>query len=415
MSENTTSPPPAKAPPLFTLDLGDNGGHLAPTSYEELTGWIQTEQNFWSWVQQNHYGSHENPQREGFSRLAEALNAAQQALHHVQSNAQHSQNQLEYSRDRLQQAFLNLKLPHSSTPLAKRVQAYRQETSDRAASYFLAVHMVAGNGQQQQFQAQDFAAWRGMFDALMERFQLVQLAAKGRKAAAEQSFEQLRVKAEALLGDKTSAYDALHRDYNELANGIKAAADRQQTDFDTAQTQRGDDFQKLVDDHKQEMESLRRTYEEAISLRAPVLYWEGKRDSHATQAKWTGGLSFAGIAGVAAGLSWMVHDLLQPAGSGTAPETWRLALLAMVGVFAVWGLRLIVRMFLSHLHLATDAAERVVMTQTYLSLLDGKHLPDNEDRKLILQALFRPTSDGIVKDEGVPFSLAEALTRSGKP
>ncbi len=81
----------------------------------------------------------------------------------------------------------------------------------------------------------------------------------------------------------------------------------------------------------------------------------------------------------------------------------------------MWGIRLIVRMFLSHLHLATDAAERVVMTQTYLSLLDGKHLPNDEDRKLILQALFRPTSDGIVKDEGVPFSLAEALTRSGKP
>ncbi len=144
-------------------------------------------------------------------------------------------------------------------------------------------------------------------------------------------------------------------------------------------------------------------------------YWEGKRQTHATQAKWTGGISFAAILGAAVGLGWMIHDLIRPTATGAAPETWRLALLVMVGVFTVWGIRLIVRMFLSHLHLATDAAERVVMTQTYLSLLDGKHLPNDEDRKLILQALFRPTSDGIVKDEGVPFSLAEALTRSGKP
>lgn len=55
MTENTTSPPPAKALPLFTLDLADNGGHLAPTSYKELTRWIQTKQNCWSWVQQRHY------------------------------------------------------------------------------------------------------------------------------------------------------------------------------------------------------------------------------------------------------------------------------------------------------------------------------------------------------------------------
>lgn len=415
MSENTTSPPPAKAPPLFTLDLGDNGGHLAPTSYEELTGWIQTEQNFWSWVQQSHYGSHENPQREGFSRLAEALNAAQQALHHVQSNAQHSQNQLEYSRDRLQQAFLNLKLPHSSTPLAKRVQAYRQETSDRAASYFLAVHMVAGNGQQQQFQAQDFAAWRGMFDALMERFQLVQLAAKGRKAAAEQSLDQLRAKAETLLGEKTAAFDELHREYQQLADGIRTRAEEQKDAFQTSQGTRSTEFESLTRAHKEEMEKLRKKLLEDLALRAPVEYWRGKRKGHFTWAWVTGIASFAGIGGAALGLGWQIHALLNETPVNTVPETWRLAVLALVGVFSVWALRLVVRMFLSHLHLLTDAAERVVMVQTYLSLLEGDHLTSKEDRQLILQALFRPASDGIVKDEGVPFSLAEALTRSGKP
>lgn len=50
MSEIAT-PPPAKAPPLFTLDLGDNGGRLAPTDHAELIRWIQVEQNFWIWIQ----------------------------------------------------------------------------------------------------------------------------------------------------------------------------------------------------------------------------------------------------------------------------------------------------------------------------------------------------------------------------
>ena len=128
----------------------------------------------------------------------------------------------------------------------------------------------------------------------------------------------------------------------------------------------------------------------------------------------TGVLSFGGIATAAGVLGWLIHDLLRTATPGTPPETWRLAILVLISVFAVWGVRLVVRMFLSHLHLSTDAAERVVMVRTYLSLLEGDRLASKEDRQLILQALFRPATDGIVKDEGIPFSLAEVLTRQGK-
>lgn len=416
MSENTTSPPAAKAPPLFTLDLGENGGHLAPTSYEELTRWIQTEQNFWSWTQQNHHSGHENPQREGFSRLAEALSAAQQAQQHIQNNPQHTQNQLEFSRNRLQQAFLSIKLPHSSTPLAKRVAAYRKDAGDRAASYFLAVQMVAGNGQQQhQFQAQDFAAWRGMFDALIERFQLPQSTAKGRKAAAEQSLDQLRAKAETLLGEKTAAFDELHREYQQLAESIRTRAEAQTDAFQSSQGTRSTEFESLTQAHQEAMEGLRKTFRVELALRAPAEYWSKKRKGHFTWAWVTGVASFVGIGGATFGLGWQIYALLNKTPVNTLPETWRLAVLALVGVFTVWALRLVVRMFLSHLHLLTDAGERVVMVQTYLSLLEGDHLTSKEDRQLILQALFRPASDGIVKDEGVPFSLAEALTRISKP
>ncbi len=414
MSENTTSPPPAKAPPLFTLDLGDNVGHLAPTSYEELTRWIQTEQNFWSWIQQRHYGGHENPQREAMSRLAEALSAAQQSQQHVQSNAQHSKQQLEVCRDRLQQAFMHHRLPHSSTPLAKRVEAYRKDASDQAASYFLSVNMATGSGQH-QIQAQDLTAWRGLFDGLMERFQVPQSAAKGRKAAAEQSLDQLRAKVETLLGEKAAVFDELHREYQQLTDGIRARTEEQKDAFETSQGTRSSEFEALTQAHQEAMEGLRKTFREELALRAPAEYWGKKRKGHFIWAWVTGITSFAGIASAAFGLGWQIHALLNKTPVNTVPETWRLAVLALVSVFTVWALRLVVRMFLSHLHLLTDAGERVVMVQTYLSLLEGDHLTSKEDRQLILQALFRPASDGIVKDEGVPFSLAEALTRSGKP
>jgi hypothetical protein len=170
-----------------------------------------------------------------------------------------------------------------------------------------------------------------------------------------------------------------------------------------------------VTEHKEEMEQLRKTFREEIALRAPADYWETKRKDHQLMGRITGGLSFAAIAGSAVGLGFFVHDLLSNTLPGVAPESWKVAMLVLVGLFTVWGIRLVVRMFLSNLHLATDAAERVVMVRTYLSLLEGDRLSGGEDRQLILQALFRPASDGIVKDEGLPISAFEFLTRQPKP
>lgn len=413
LSEIAT-PPPAKAAPLFTLDLGDNGGRLAPTDHAEFIRWIQMEQNFWIWIQQNNFGNHESLQREALGQINEALNCAQQSQQHIQSNPQHSQQQLDVSRDRIQQAFLQRKLPHSSTPLAKRVDAYRKEAGEQAASYFLAVWMIPATSRG-AIQAAEFVAWRGVFEGLLERFQMPQAVAKGKKAAAEQSLDQLRAKTEQLLGEKTEAYDALHREYQSLAESIRLAAATQSSGFESAQGQRQSDFDQLKADHEKAMEALRKTFREELALRAPAEYWKTKRDGHHKWAWVTGGVSFSAIGGAAVGLGWQVHDLLVKTPAGAVPDTWRLAVLALIGVFTVWALRLVVRMFLSHLHLLTDGGERVVMVQTYLSLLEGDHLTSKEDRQLILQALFRPAADGIVKDEGIPFSLAEALTRSGKP
>lgn len=418
MSEITT-PPPAKAPPLFALDLNENGGHLAPTNHNELIRWIQTEQDFWNWLQKRHYGNHENFQREALTQISEALNAAQQSLQHSQSNPPQfkqellSQQELDISLDRIQQAFQQRKLPHSSTPMAKRVEAYRKDAGDQAASYFLAVSMSSAN-RQPQLQPTEFAAWRGLVEGLQERFQIPQTATEGKNAAADQSFEQLRTKAEHLLGEKTEVYEALHRNYQTLAESIRSAAGDQAAGFETAQGLRQSEFDRLKASHEQAMEALRKTFREELALRAPAEYWKEKLKGHRLWAWVSGGLSFLGIGCAAAVLSLQIHELLNKTPVNTAPETWRLAVLALVGVFTVWALRLVVRMFLSHLHLLTDASERVVMVQTYLSLLEGEHLDSKEDRQLILQALFRPAADGIVKDEGIPFSLAEVLTRSGK-
>lgn len=411
MTENTESPVPPPEP-LFTLDLGENGGQFAPTSLNQINTWIQAEQAFWSWINR-HNGEHNQGIKQTLNQLNNALNLANQALQYKDSNPQHYRQQVVAIQSTLQDVFVQRKLPHSSAPLAKRIEAYRKDAGDAAASVFASVFMPP---QQQgyNFQTQELMAWRGLVEGLIERFGLTTAPQKGRKQAAEQAFEQLRVKAEVLLGEKTTTYDALHRDYSALAENIRTAAGEQTTQFNTAQAQRESDFEKLLKEHKEEMENLRKTFREEIALRSPVDYWDTKRVGHERMTRILGGISFGAIAVAAVGLGFFIHDLLGKTPQAQAPESWRLAMLVLVGVFTVWGVRLLVRMFLSHLHLSTDAAERVVMVRTYLSLLEGGRLSGDEDRQLILQALFRPATDGIVKDEGLPPSVFEFLTRQSK-
>jgi len=412
MMSEPEAPPTPKPEPLFTLDLLGNGGVLQPTTIDEASAWIQQEQAFWSWLTNRHYGNHDQRLQHAIGQLHEALNLGGRSRQYADAQPQQFAADIAEMRARLESAYIRWKLPHSSTPLAQRIEAHRQEAGDQSASFFAAVFIPPDQGH--HFQPQELSGWRGVVEALVDRFQLGSAPQKGRKQAAEQSFEQLRTRTESLLGEKSAAYDALHREYASLAEVIRSREESQTSTFDAAQIKRDGDFETLLNGHKQAMENLRKTFREEIALRAPADYWETKRKSHLRMSWVTGTLSFAGIGAAAGGLVWLIHDLVSGTPVGAQPDAWRIAMVVLVGVFALWGARLIVRMFLSHLHLLTDATERVVMVKTYLSLLEGDQLASKEDRQLILTALFRPAADGIVKDEGIPPSMIEMLTRQSK-
>ena len=112
---------------------------------------------------------------------------------------------------------------------------------------------------------------------------------------------------------------------------------------------------------------------------------------------------------VACGLSSATYKLL------LQTETvayWQLGLLFILATLGTWLLRVLVRVYLSHLHLGTDANERVTMIQTYLALLREGSGPAENERQLILQTLFRPSSTGLIKDDGIPSSAFDLLSKT---
>lgn len=66
---------------------------------------------------------------------------------------------------------------------------------------------------------------------------------------------------------------------------------------------------------------------------------------------------------------------------------------------AIWVSRILLKLTFSNLHLSEEAHEKETMILTYLALIkEGGGLEEN-DRKLVLEAIFRPSTNGLIKDE----------------
>jgi Family of unknown function (DUF6161) len=149
------------------------------------------------------------------------------------------------------------------------------------------------------------------------------------------------------------------------------------------------------------------TYKEQMRLKAPVQYWREKAKTHnANAASYRSYLMwFAAIGSIAlvCGLYLLSNHAINIA-SQDKPGTIYL-ILATLGVVAstivFWIARILTRLFLSEHHLAIDSEERSVMAETYLALTAEGKIADSE-RVLVLASLFRPTADGIVKDDAAP-------------
>ena len=78
----------------------------------------------------------------------------------------------------------------------------------------------------------------------------------------------------------------------------------------------------------------------------------------------------------------------------------------------LWGMRVLVRMFMTEHHLSIDAQSRASMANTYLALIKEGSATEGE-RAIVLASLFRPVVDGIVKDDALPL-ISPATILSGQ-
>jgi hypothetical protein len=151
-----------------------------------------------------------------------------------------------------------------------------------------------------------------------------------------------------------------------------------------------------------------------MNLKAPVQYWEEKAKKHRNSTeKYASSLliySLFSFILLGLGLYNLAQHLVDIANNDKPPAVY--FVLVSVGVVLTtiifWVARILTRLFLSQHHLTIDSEERAIMVQTYLALT-ANNLASTEERAIVLGSLFRPTADGIVKDDAAPDLAPSAI------
>ncbi|MCC7167802.1 MAG: hypothetical protein IT565_09535 [Rhodospirillales bacterium] len=138
------------------------------------------------------------------------------------------------------------------------------------------------------------------------------------------------------------------------------------------------------------------------TLDATKKYWNNKKDVHSNIVSASGWILFL-VASFVVLLYLNVGDSIIESIPSQSPGVLFDPVRAIYAlapiIIAFWGLRIIVRIFFKNIFEEADAHERVTMLSTYLLMIKNDLVSKDEDRALILRALFRNGPGVGAKDE----------------
>ena len=383
----------ASAELFLDEDLGDNGGRLRMRTPDEFAAWVQTEMGFWRWL--------ETGEASQTASLGKLRNKVLVPLHQLKSVVE-SWNGEKNQKNQVLQGINNYKQGttiHSKTAEAKYIERLRTDTGEMEAAAALALQINSPIELTNHRQLRGAVAMIGFKNGVDQKGaialrrsvnELLRTVRKQHETAVTEA-ENLRTKLNRLVDDQE---DIKARGLSLMAQAIRDARTK-------AESQRSSTAE--------ELSRFEDFYRDGLALQAPVSYWRSKKERHVLLTR----LFFAVF----------LTSILAIATAGTiylpATKVWDLefwlgvdfafsALVFVVVGIVVALLRIPLRLAMSQLHLGNDASERVTMVETYLALRDGGQAGE-ESINIVLERLFAPAGDGIVKDDLGPTTILDVL------
>ncbi|MFZ2643292.1 MAG: DUF6161 domain-containing protein [Verrucomicrobiia bacterium] len=404
----------------FEVDFGCEVGKRSFQDLKEFGNWLEGEKNFWKWIHgitlPNPFGSLRGAYAHNlrsqndlasshYTNIFNSLSSALQEAERQRNEA--ALKKLEFDpashiamvQRNVRESYVKQTTLISNGPRAAYVMRLREK--DPLIALYALAYFCRLNLTYVDYQGQEGSILASQFEN----------GITNQAPAYSESLDKFRTDWQNTFEDfksRLQSQSAIHSDLNNKASML--------IEEQTA------GISKLLDSHRDEWTSLKKIFNEELAIQSPVRYWTERAQRH-----FCGEVGF-GISSLLAGgavfyiLFYEINELLgkipvaKAVQSASPVETlkseyWRLAMLILIGSLGIWFVRILVRLFFNHVHLHNDAMERVTMVRTYLALLRrGKGLRD-EDRQLILQALFRPAASASVKEPSIPMQSLETLSR----
>jgi hypothetical protein len=387
---------------LIDVDLGRNGGRVLLYSLEEITNWLDKEKEYWNWLTSANLND---------SNLNGLTNTIHNGIRGMQAHANAIREGVTNNKIGNVRAFIintytgDDKLPHSSTAVAKFLLTVSKDdvvSAAHALGYFKNIQTLAIPKR----------AMVGFIAAFFFDNKLTKDIASDKVSSARESLDELYTEMSNKLAQQRIEFAELSSSMSSLTEEAGILIGEQGEKFDKLFNDTSEQNRRVVRESKEELTRIEKTYDDKLALSAPSRYWSKKRLAHRNMAWVFGLVSVVLFTAVGWAVSGEVHTLLGDVTDPTKVPYWRIGILVIFTTLALWVIRIVVRLFLSHIHLESDAAERLTMLHTYLALLRKKEGGlQQDDITLILSALFRSSSDGIVKDDSAPPGIYEFLTR----
>ena len=214
--------------------------------------------------------------------------------------------------------------------------------------------------------------------------------------------------------------ESIREKINLLNNSFKSSKDEMsniRSELEKIKKESESTVNEVSEKYRSDVLAIKKTFENEIQLRSAVAYWDEKKSKHQEFSKYLlRKMSWIIPAGVCI-TAFLIFKLFgfasaETEGTNFLDKNFKYVVSLLLITLVVWAIRLAVKIWLSNVHLANDADERVVLVKTYLALQKDNVMPDDGDRRVVINSLFRQATDGVVKDDGIPNPILEQLTRN---
>lgn len=377
---------------VVNVDLGPDRSPLRFATVEAVCEWVDEERQFWQWLQAAGRGGH--------TAIGQTFSRADNAWRQVENNLSGYDESDEQGKTAarnqvattLVQLYRDLNFPISCGPRAQYIAGESKKDPQRAG-YVLVSWVLPEQLPMQQDKAIQGLVLASVFDNSIPK--------------------------EGVAAEK-SALDHTRLAWNKFERKAQARFAEFQTQLQTFTAEMGEDqgahrqqFDEMIEQFKRDVDGTRKFVQEQLILEAPVKYWTKKAKGHDEQSKRLTKIFGVAIGGFIAAYTIAIKYLILVPEADLKTQTLRLALVTAIAGTLAWPLRMLGRSLSSHLHLKSDAEQRVAMANVFLALLaEDNAVQKDEDRRLILDALFRPAVTGLIKEETAPLNLQQLLARA---